>query len=550
MTERIPLARLIQDHPLSPLQWPQKIRVAVLLALYFAVALGSIVHTNWVYDESDHLQYGLNILHGNPDRFDDSKMPVSTLNGLPWVLAEHLPEGRLRDALSSLFAARVPTVLAALLLGLLIYCWARELYGARAGLLALCLFTIDANLLAYARWATTDLYAALGVTVALYFFWRFQRDGGLKTGLGSALALGFAQIMKYTSVFLVPLCAILAAVRHWPALAATFRERNLPQARAQMKATLGYAALFALIVLLVINASYLFRKSFTPLGEYEFRSELFQSVQQTLPASLPIPVPYPYLEGLDWVRERERLGSIFGSLYLLGELRDGRGFDGYYFVAYLFKVPLPIQILFVAAAIFYWRRRRSFNFGRDEAFLLIPVLFFFIYFNFLYEAQTGIRFLLVAFPLMHVFTASLLAPQSEPGRRRGPIIGVLLLAGAASTLSYHPHYLSYFNELMPDRKQAYRILSDSNVDMGGSEYWVERWLERHPEAVFQPETPVAGTIVVGVNIYTGVIYREWFAWLRELGNKPVGHVAYSYLVFEVTPEDLERIPEHLWREER
>jgi hypothetical protein len=223
-------------------------------------------------------------------------------------------------------------------------------------------------------------------------------------------------------------------------------------------------------------------------------------------------------------------------------LRYGKGFDGYFFVAYLFKEPLIIQILFIVALALYIRRRRQYNFSRDEAFLLIPVLFFFIYFNFFYEAHTGYRFLLVALPAMHIFIASLVAPQAAPGKKGRIAIGALLLAGAVSTLSYFPHFLSYFNELLPDRKMAYKILSDSNVDMGGSEYWLERWLEQHPGAVAEPQGPTAGTIVVGVNNYTGVINHDWFAWLRALNKEPVGHVAYSYLVFEVTPEDLQRVP--------
>jgi hypothetical protein len=535
-----PVVRFIRHHPLSPSKWPQKVFVVLLLTFFFAIALGDLHRMGLTYDEADHLQYGVNMLHGNPDRFDDSKMPVSAWNALPGRIAEWLPEGRLREALAGLFAARVPTVLAALLLGLLIFRWARELYGDKAGLLALALFVLDVNLLAHSRWATTDLYAALGTTLALYCFWRFQRDGGWHAGTVSAFALGFAQLAKYSGVFLLPLFVVLTVVRHWHTLVAKTRARSAWWARLQTKKTLGYAALFAVIIVLVINTGFLFRKSFTPLGDYTFRAELFQSVQRALPAALPVPVPYPYLEGLDWVLQRERVGSVFGSLYLFGELRDGEGFDGYYFVAYLFKVPLPIQILFVAAAVLYWRRRQRFNFRRDEAFLLLPVFFFFFYFNFLFEAQTGIRFLLVAFPMMHIFTASLLAPQAQPSKHRGITIGALLLAAAVSVLSYHPHYLSYFNELVPDRKQAYRILADSNLDWGENGYYLERWLTEHPGAIVEPEGPVAGTIVVGVNNYTGVLNKERYVWLRALDG-PVGHVAYSYLVFEVTPEDLKRL---------
>lgn len=539
------LARFMHDHPVSPLNWRPGTWVVLLLASYFAVAVASLEHFGVTYDEEDHLRYGVNILHGDADRFDDSKMPVSAWNALPGRLAGFLPEGALRDALASLSAARIPTILAALLLGFLVYRWARELYGDKAGLLALALFALDVNLLTHARLVTTDLYAALGTTLVLYSFWRFQRDGGLRRGIWAALALGFAQIAKYSGVFLVPLLALLAAVRHWRLLAGlTGDARGFP-ARLHLKATLGYAALFMAAVLLVINAGFLFRKTFTPLGGYEFRSELFQSVQQALPHALPVPVPYPYVEGLDWVRYRERIGGELGNPYFLGELRPEGGFKGYYFVAYLFKVPLSIQILFIAALIVYWHRRRSFDFSRDEAFLLLPVLFFFVYFNFLYNSQTGIRFLLVAFPMMHVFTASLFAPMAAPGKGLRRTAGVLLLAAAVSVLSWHPHYLSYFNELVPDRKQAYRILADSNLDWGGNDYWIGRWLQENPGAILNPGAPVSGRVVVEANLYTGVLAAEQFAWLRWLDKGPVDQVAYTYLVFEVTPRDLERLPDHL-----
>jgi hypothetical protein len=527
-----------------PVKVPVTAWVALLLTFYFIMAVTSLIHFEGTYDEGGHWDYGLNILNGNAERFDDSKMPVSTWNAWPRWLGEKLSEGKLRNALTSLNVGRVPTVLAALLLGLLIFRWARELYGERAGLLALSLFVIDANLLAHGRLLTTDLYAALAVTLSLYFFWRFQRDGGLRAGFWSALSLGLAQIMKYTSIFLFPVFILLAAVRHWRKLAGLEGKRRPWWARLHPRATLGYCGLYAIVIFLVIGVGFIFHKSFTPLGQYAFYSDTFKTIQQELPAGLPIPTPYPYVQGLDLVRERERLASIFGAIYMLGESRIYREFDGYYFVAYLFKTPLPIQVLFIAAAVLYWRRRGQFHFSRNEAFLLIPVLFFFIYFNFLYKAQTGIRFLLVTFPLMHIFTASLLARRTEPGSKGKLTIGALLLAGAVSTYSYHPHYLAYFNELVPDRKMGYRILADSNIDWGGAGYWYHRWLEQNPGALGEPQNPTAGTIIAGVNSYVGIPANDHLAWMRALDKKPLRHVGYSHLIFEITPEDLERLPVH------
>ena len=92
------------------------------------------------------------------------------------------------------------------------------------------------------------------------------------------------------------------------------------------------------------NLGFVFEKSLTAIDEYEFRSETFKNRQSRLGtlARLPVPVPYAYLEGLDWGKYREETGKGFGSTYLFGELRELGGFKGYYFFAFLFKVPIAV----------------------------------------------------------------------------------------------------------------------------------------------------------------------------------------------------------------
>jgi hypothetical protein len=86
----------------------------------------------------------------------------------------------------------------------------------------------------------------------------------------------------------------------------------------------------AIVSVLVINVGFLFNRTFTPLRDYSFRSNLFQSIQSK--TSFVVPVPYPYLEGLDWIIQREQDNEGFGYIYLLGETRFREGFPGYYFV--------------------------------------------------------------------------------------------------------------------------------------------------------------------------------------------------------------------------
>jgi hypothetical protein len=120
---------------------------------------------------------------------------------------------------------------------------------------------------------------------------------------------------------------------------------------------------------------------------------------------------------------------------------------------------------------------------------------------------------------------------------------VLAAWAAASALSYHPHYIAYFNELIGRRVNAYRYLADSNLEWEDHTYFIERYQRRHPELrlVVEPETPQAGDILVGANQLVGVIHPGKYLWLRE-HFRPVDHVGYSHLLFRITPEQLAALP--------
>jgi hypothetical protein len=96
------------------------------------------------------------------------------------------------------------------------------------------------------------------------------------------------------------------------------------------------------------------------------------------------------------------------------------------------------------------------------------------------------------------------------------------------------------NELLPDRKLAYRVLADSNLDWGQDVAFVARYLEEHPEVVWQPAEPTAGRILVGTNWLTGVFKRRHDTWLRD-NFEPVDHLRYSHLLFEVSEAEAERL---------
>ncbi len=516
-----------------------------LIGVFFFFTLGSILlgHLSLTYDEPQHFRYGEQILQLNSDRFDDSKMPISVLNVIPSKLAGSLLGRYISDQWQLMSIGRISTVIVSLMLGLLCFHWSKSLYGKWAGLVCFGLFVFEPNLLAHSQLITTDIYAVATLTLTLYVFWRFLEKPGPLWGVLTGLALGLAQIAKYSNILLIPILGLLAVLRYGGWLRDAIREKRFATMRRALLGFVGYAALILVLTLLVINIGFLFNRTGTALGNYQFKSDLFQSIQQTIPAlkNARIPTPYPYLEGLDLVMFNERTGQNYGNIYLLGELRKGSGFIGYYFIASLFKVPLAILALLVFA---FWDWVRTFKkeqFFRNEMFFLIPALVYAIYFNFFNRAQIGIRFYLVIFPILLIFSSRVIRKWREFSRRSRIVFALAAVYLCISVISYFPNYLSYFNELVPNRSYAYKILADSNIDWGQNKANLAEFLQAHPDYLFQPPEPTAGTVIVGVNELTGVVGNlNDFAWLRE-NFKPAGNFDYSYLIYKISPADLSNI---------
>jgi hypothetical protein len=292
---------------------------------------------------------------------------------------------------------------------------------------------------------------------------------------------------------------------------------------------------------LIVNIGFLFNQTFKSFANYQFRSELFQSLQQKV--TFIVPTPYPYLEGLDWIIQREQTGIGYGLIYLFGKLQD-HGFPGYYMIASLYKEPIATQLFMIAAVVAYFlNKQKRQTFWRNEIFLLLPILFFTLYFNFFYNAQIGIRYYLVVFPLLFVFTGSLFTNWNQFRLWQKTLSLGLMVFLAVSVLSYFPYYITYFNELIWDKTQTYKVLADSNLDWGQSKTDVDRYFADHPNAKPPTSTPESGQFVVAVNRLVGITTdRERFAWLRE-NFEPVGTVSNSYLIYDISQDDVTHLCE-------
>jgi hypothetical protein len=328
-------------------------------------------------------------------------------------------------------------------------------------------------------------------------------------------------LSKYTSLYLVVLM---------PALVVWTASRGAHFARptaSHLARGLRVAGAFVLGVLLIVNGVYRFEGTGTRSSMVAFKSEAGRRLAEW---DLPLPVPVPYALGGDLAAYwSERLRS---TNYILGD----RSRDGVWYafpLMLILKTPLAFFALLGVAAVRSVRRRGS----PLWSFWIVSALGHLLFFSLGVPAQIGIRYILPTVVLLIPVAGAAALPEA----RFKPLVLLTLVAWhTISTLSYLPHPMAYFNELIGRRIHAYRFLADSNLDWEDRTADIARYYARHPELeiTLEPPEPRTGHVLVGVNRLLGIIGDERYRYLRRL--QPVDHVGYSFLLFRVTSDDVPR----------
>jgi len=476
---------------MTPRRW-----LALLLSIALAIGASQAWRWSATYDEPNHLEMGRRVVEqGDWSRFDNSKMPVSAINAVPWVLLQEADPAR------RLFAARLPQLGWLVGCAWVVFAWTRERVGAPAALGAAALVALDPNLIAHSALVTTDAPCVFFYLLTCWLLLRALRRDRWRDHALAGAAFGLAQAAKFTSAFLLPIGALIAL--GWCALRRSARPlRGVPA--------------FALAAWLALGGAYAFQGVGDRAGDVSWRSALFSPLAES---ELPLPLPRPWLEGMDWVKSDDDQGH--GNIYADGQM-TAAGQRDYYLRALAWKFPLPLLLLALAGLP---RLRRD---GADALAIAIPPAFLLAWFSLNFNFQLGVRYVLPVAPFLALIAARL------PPRA--------LYAGAAWTLvsglTWWPWGLSYFNERLTDRVDAWRHLADSNLDWGHTGPLVEAWRAAHPEGLVDPQVPAPGPMLVSANALTGVLGDPArLACLRE--HLPPGeHLGYALYPYDLSPVDL------------
>lgn len=466
----------------------------------------------------------------------------------PWAYATRFMRDNAADYHHLFTLGRLPNLVLSVGLGLVVFFWARSLFGDRGGLIALLAYALSPNILAHARLVTMDIGLCLFFTLTLFLLWRFLKRPTAMSAILLGLALGLASLTKFSALLLLPLLPVFFLIR--VGLASTEKKALFRRGLA------GLAASF-LIALLVINAGYGFRRTPTDIREMPVVSEFFQSLAAGPLGAFSWPAPRDYLQGLDRQKKDAETG-VFPN-YLNGEFSP-KGWWIYFSYAWLVKTPAAIQAaLILALGLWLGGRCRGWP---DMLFLWLPIAALWVVLSFFNHINAGLRYFLPAQPLIFVFLGSLgrFRPLSSwRGRAVAAVLaGVFVLEGIWA----YPHYLAYFNPVFVPRSEARFHLLDSNLDWGQDLKHLKAYLDRRGlrkislayfghadpkiygiEYDLAAETPTSGTVAVSANLLMGLPYPltypdqpiwitpQTFDWLR--GREPIDQVGYSILIFDL-----------------
>jgi 4-amino-4-deoxy-L-arabinose transferase-like glycosyltransferase len=564
----------------------------LLIALQLVISFFVMRGDSATVDEVAHIADGYSIVAHQDYRFNPEHPPLTkVLAGLPllglnlvdiqetagWDDYNQWTAGRAflyfvgNDADRMLFFARLPMLFLLLLLGLYVARFAVELFGRRVALVVLFFFALTPELLAHGHLVTTDVGAALGFTAATYHFYQFLKKRTRTSLVVAGIALGVAQLFKFSAVLLVPIDLVLIVL--WCALQ---MEANRGAFWKPFAKLAGQYLLMGLIGLALVWAAYIPTTWNTPVNvehaiierSVTYDAEWVPYLRERLHALAENPVTRGlghYALGIYMVFHRVDGGN---NTFILGQF-DDKGIWWFFPVAWVMKTAIPIMLLFFASLVYVFSCRSTVT--NDQrwraAVLLVPVLFYWVV-TMMGSLNLGIRHLLPTVPFVLLFCGELVAVLLRARSRKGfVVLGMLMLWMAASVGVAYPHYLAYFNEFTIAQPKKYELLVDSSLDWGQDAKRLAVYAKNHgltsltvdyfgggqpdyymPGVTYwhSSDGPIIGDLAVSATFYqfsrlAGPKEGTWsYDWLRPF--EPVAVIGNSILVYHITEEDLRAHP--------
>jgi 4-amino-4-deoxy-L-arabinose transferase-like glycosyltransferase len=453
--------------------------IFLLLILEFQL-LYSVKRESLSFDEGDHIFAGYMSLKHHDFGLNPEHPPLVKMIAAIPLLQMHLHEPQLQnryfkteaylsgrdlifqnDHETVIFRARMAASILALLVALLAFLTAQEMFGTGAGFVALVLIVFEPNFLAHGALVTTDTGAAASLLASIYAFYRYVKSPSWRRVVVLGLAAGLFFIVKHSAVLLPPMLVLLAGTE------LLRRRRAGDETRLHQAARLAGALVIAgFIAAGIMWMCYGFRYSARPAG-MQMNPPLQDTLSNLRPAEAKVItrmarwelLPESWLYGLADVRSVANTwpSYMFGKIY-------AHGVWFYFPVAFVIKATLTtlIFLLLIVYAIATGKLRG----WREILFLSLPPALYFCI-SMTSSLNIGVRHILLVFIFVLVLAGGAAWGLIQSDRRWVWPIAVLVLFHVVSSLRAFPtSYIPYANELWGGPANIHKYLTDSTTDWG------------------------------------------------------------------------------------
>ena len=370
-----------------------------------------------------------------------------------------------------LILARLPFILMSMILALFVFSWAKQLYGIKSALLALCLYTFSTSIISQSNVALTDFAVTFFIFLTMYYYWKFRTFGKKKHLYLTSVFFACALLSKLTGLVLVPSLIILA---FYDAIKISkSKSKNLLQA---LKTVLTIFLIAFLVMFAAFGFQFKTLKSTMPQHYVDRAYEEFASKfhnEKIRNAAIysfeKIPIPFPaYFFGLGSVAFTSKEG-IF-SVFLDGKIFSKSPWH-YPVAVFFYKTQISLFLLLILSAAFFKKTRSRDIF--NECIQVLPMVFIFILFM-LNKMTAGLRHILPIYVFLFVFCSKI---AKQKNKWLGAAIAILIIHYILSSLFIFPHYFSYFNEIVGGPSNGYMHLVGANLDNGQDLPGLKKYME-------------------------------------------------------------------------
>ncbi|MEI7792199.1 MAG: glycosyltransferase family 39 protein [Candidatus Berkelbacteria bacterium] len=466
-----------------------------------------------------------------------------------------------------LFWSRLMLMLLMIGLGVFLYKWVSQLFGKKVGLIVLLLYAFYPDILAHGRLVTTDVAAAFGYVIAIYFFDKALQQKTWKAVMFAALAFALAQLLKFSAFLLFLIFLVLVVVK------AIMDRKEDEGFWHSFKLNFKPYFLTCIISLLIVWAVYIPFTYHTPPA---IEHQLIENNLTQDPRTLPL---RNFLHGFENGAVTRGLGHYFlGVMMVIGRVGGGnvtyimghfsdKSIPWYFPVAWFLKTPIPIILLSFSSffyLLFRWPAKKE-----DKWTIALFVTPLIVYWAVTLKGSLniGIRHLMPTIPFVLIMIGYFISKVWNNKKNLFKIlISLALVYMVASTLYNYPNFIAYFNEATP-KDIRYTRLDDSSLDWGQDMLRLKKYFADNnlkyvkvdyfggalpsyyiPDAINWHASygPTTGMLAISATYYQsskifGPKEGIWsYEWLDSY--KPKAIIGGSILIFDITPQDLKNNP--------